>query len=347
MANIIYLLKEAPRVADLLITMAVAAVNCKLPERRRHLLALNPPRSCFIKAEKARLMPKGPARWLLRYQSSQLVDWEGLKEALNAIPSVAELNLCLQSKNGLQLKEYLDAKDSRLFPCLDWIFNSYYGQIVEVKSLKLRELLLKKDAKRGVGVHVFLVKPNKLNRSWAFEKVKKTAAQVAVVQSGSSFMFHASPFYNFHSILRLELKNAMGTALQAFGAMHGSGLYLSRNLDNVSQFSEKSNAWCNSEFSSQIACLALCKVHAEDAVQSIKPVGDVSIGHILATDERDVVVKCLIVCDGLQANDNIPLDATKAPKKLGKRFEATAEYQRLLEMRPWDLLSPEARPAGM
>lgn len=46
-------------------------------------------------------------------------------------------------------------------------------------------------------------------------------------QHGTTFAFHGSPIYNWHSILRSGLINASGTAMQANGAAHGAGVYMS------------------------------------------------------------------------------------------------------------------------
>lgn len=56
---------------------------------------------------------------------------------------------------------------------------------------------------------------------------KEVKFQELKTRYGSKFAFHGSRLENWHSILRLGLKNASGTKLQLNGAAHGKGIYLS------------------------------------------------------------------------------------------------------------------------
>lgn len=46
-----------------------------------------------------------------------------------------------------------------------------------------------------------------------------------------NFLFHGSSIENWHSILRNGIKNCSGTRLQRNGAVHGSGVYLTPNIN--------------------------------------------------------------------------------------------------------------------
>jgi hypothetical protein len=45
-----------------------------------------------------------------------------------------------------------------------------------------------------------------------------------------TYLFHGSPYHNWHSILRNGLKNYSGTDKMTTGAVHGKGIYLSNDL---------------------------------------------------------------------------------------------------------------------
>ncbi len=62
---------------------------------------------------------------------------------------------------------------------------------------------------------------NSPEREAAFQKLKAT--------HGSFWKFHGSPFHNWHSILRTNLRNVSGTKLMRVGQAHGPGIYLASN----------------------------------------------------------------------------------------------------------------------
>eukprot|EP00884_Botryococcus_braunii_P014789 jgi/Botrbrau1/23310/Bobra.0102s0049.1 len=214
------LLQSNPGGADLLITMAVAALKCDKKERRP-LLVKDVPQK-FV-------------------DESGTVDWSRLARTINKLPPIQDL---LGLSKGPDLVRLLDSKDPQLSSCLEWILGSYHGQLLEVSDWRVHE--------RARTRHVFVLKPSSAERSDAFEKREQE-------QGGSLFAFHASPLYNMHSILRSELKTATGTALQSYGGVFGKGLYLSEDMRTPRLHAEPSPGWSKSKFKAEVACVALCK----------------------------------------------------------------------------------------
>ena len=62
----------------------------------------------------------------------------------------------------------------------------------------------------------------------------------------SRIVFHGSPLYNFHSIIRRGLENKSGTKEQTSGAIFGKGIYFSDDLRVARMFSSVSTAWSGS-----------------------------------------------------------------------------------------------------
>lgn len=53
-----------------------------------------------------------------------------------------------------------------------------------------------------------------------------------------TYLFHGSPFHNWHSIIRNGLKNYSGTNKMTSGAAYGNGMYFSDNLNISSKYSQ-------------------------------------------------------------------------------------------------------------
>lgn len=70
----------------------------------------------------------------------------------------------------------------------------------------------------GCAGQQFYLMTNSPEREAAFQRLK--------AQHGSIWKFHGSPFYNWHSILRTNLRNVSGTQLMRVGQALGKGIYL-------------------------------------------------------------------------------------------------------------------------
>lgn len=63
---------------------------------------------------------------------------------------------------------------------------------------------------------------NTFERELAFQKLKR--------EQGSFYMFHGSPFKNWHSIMRTCLQNFSNTKYMTTGAASGAGVYTATNV---------------------------------------------------------------------------------------------------------------------
>jgi Poly(ADP-ribose) polymerase catalytic domain len=99
----------------------------------------------------------------------------------------------------------------------------------------------------------------------------------------STYFYHGSPAYNWHSILRNGLKNYSGTNKQSHGAAHGSGIYLSESSDYSLGYSGRSKT--------QFSVIAIAQVI--DA-PSYKKTG----GIYVVPDESKVLIKYLLLNKG-------------------------------------------------
>jgi len=96
----------------------------------------------------------------------------------------------------------------------------------------------------------------------------KEAEFQRIQQSNGSFLaFHGSPMGNWHSILRMGLKNYSNTKQQLHGAAYGSGIYLASNFSTSTGYCRYTpdNSWPNSMFGASLSCMALCEVCYHDA----------------------------------------------------------------------------------
>ena len=67
-----------------------------------------------------------------------------------------------------------------------------------------------------------------------------------VRRHSSRIVFHGSPLYNWHSIVRRGLESKSGTKEQTSGAMFGKGIYFSDDLRVARMFSGVQSAWPHS-----------------------------------------------------------------------------------------------------
>lgn len=113
-------------------------------------------------------------------------------------------------------------------------------------------------------------------------------------QYGSTFVFHGSPFINWHAIVRKGLKNASGTKLQINGAAYGNGIYLSTSFQlsfgysKGNRYSTVNNSSTNNDDNDDnYVCIAICEVIDHE----IKKSGSIWV----IADEDKVCTRFLLV----------------------------------------------------
>lgn len=99
----------------------------------------------------------------------------------------------------------------------------------------------------------FVLKSASIDKELVFHDYKK--------KHGSFFAFHGSSLNNWHSILRLGLKNYSNTKFQTNGAVYGPGIYLAEDLGTSFGYAQRgSSGWANSQFGADMKCVALCEI---------------------------------------------------------------------------------------
>eukprot|EP00884_Botryococcus_braunii_P014786 jgi/Botrbrau1/23308/Bobra.0102s0047.1 len=269
---------EKPRVADLLISMAAAAAKCNYLRRRRLLL------------------PRIPQNFEVRGRQ----DRKGLAATLDKLPPLRDLPLGRHSPRALV--RTMANIDQRLCSSLHWIFQTFGGQVVELDDVGVRSA--------ACNAHVFLVKPSNAESLRAFDSRKN-------IHGSTRFGFHGSSFFNWHSILRTQLKVASGTALESCGAAYGPGIYIGNVLSQSRAYAHTSPAWSNSMFRPDVACVALCEIVSS---------ADVSVyaDFVVVRSPADVIVRCLLVL-GDWSFRNGESFATA----LGNLVQSTRQYREL------------------
>merc|ERR1712013_324297 len=98
-------------------------------------------------------------------------------------------------------------------------------------------------------------------REAEFQELRRT--------NGSFLAWHGSAMGNWHSILRMGLRNYSKTKHQTNGAAYGSGIYFARNFQLSWGYCRPGTnpGWTKSRFGQQMSCMALCEIcyHSNDA----------------------------------------------------------------------------------
>jgi hypothetical protein len=177
-------------------------------------------------------------------------DVEKLKKVLLDCPKLEEMKEVAKS-GDLPLKAYLKTINPLLHPLLVWIITSNRAHLRKLK---------KEEEIPGI--------PSKMQFTLASATpAKESEFQSIQATNGSFLAWHGSPMANWHSILRMGLKNYSKTKKQMHGAAYGAGIYLATNFGMSAGYCRYSagNAWPNSMFTSGISCMAICEVCYHDS----------------------------------------------------------------------------------
>ena len=221
-----------PVVADLLISMASAASRCVA--RRESLFDCMPIN--LLRKEQADSM-----------QVSKQIDWLQMQQIFQALPSVASL-----AGEPNLMASFLDMGlqgGMTQFSLLRWILNSSRGHLMQLREA---------DQFPAMGTsYQFRLCADDPSKEASFMRLKD--------KYGSKFLFHGSPFYNWHCILREGLKNLSDNLLMSTGAEYGCGIYLAENTGISSRHCyykdpSATPAYCNSKLGKSPRCIALYEV---------------------------------------------------------------------------------------
>lgn len=198
-------IQNNPEVTDLLICLCCAAAQ---GEVRR----FNP----FPNGIEVRVSADGgPPRGKPDDKSLSFVDGEQrngafVNEILQKIPSVKELAKYTTTQ---ELRDFLDAKHPLCFALLRWVITSNRTHL---------ELLPKDKQMSEMQTDMqFILRSSTPEKEKVFSEEKR--------EHGNIWAWHGSAFGNWHSIMRMGLRNYSNTELMSNAAAYGAGIYLAKN----------------------------------------------------------------------------------------------------------------------
>eukprot|EP00884_Botryococcus_braunii_P023078 jgi/Botrbrau1/9454/Bobra.0252s0075.1 len=178
-----------PASLDLLITLFGAALWAKASRRK------------LIFGDSVEL---DDGYWLEGMLVGQAPQWERMKVKLNNFPR-------LKQQGPATKKVHL--QDPHPLRLMNWVVLTFDGVLLPLSTEAVPCL--------PEGWDPFLVQAGNMERANAFRHRKRSA------DGKSLFAYHGSPLWNWHSIVRQDIKNASGTPLQAHRSDYGPGIYLS------------------------------------------------------------------------------------------------------------------------
>eukprot|EP01083_Nonionella_stella_P289886 986463_1 len=175
-----------------------------------------------------------------------------LKKVIDLCPAVSEISE-LAREGDVILKKELTKMHALLYPLLVWIITS--------NRCHLRKLPQQDRIKQIDTEYQFALCSATPDREKEFQDIKR--------ECGSFLAWHGSPMGNWHSILRMGLRNYSKTKHQSNGAAYGSGIYFGRNFSLSWGYCRPGSnpGWKKSKFGTQMSCMALCEIcyHKGDA----------------------------------------------------------------------------------
>lgn len=178
-------------------------------------------------------------------------DYDKLRRLAELLPSTREV---VQCNNLESLRVSLDRVERLTFPLLEWIINSNRSYLVQLEPAH--------QLQRMKAEYQFLLLMASPEKEAVFRKGKE--------KYGTKFAFHGSRAENWHSILRVGLRNLSGTKDQLNGNAHGNGIYFacdanvscgysSKQMGTVRTEARKRDAYAYID-GSEMMCVALCEI---------------------------------------------------------------------------------------
>ena len=267
-----------PVVADLLLTMASSAAS--MTDRRDSLFKCIP--SKF---------------YLTSTPGSRQIDWHRMVEAFAIIPNVVIL-ATIQD-----LQQYFIGVSShaglRAFRLLRSVLNSCWGHLTELQGEELFPMMNTE--------YQFRLCTDSPLKEEVFSRRKE--------KYGSRFLFHGSPLYNWHCILREGLKNLSGSSLMSTGASQGPGIYLAEDSSTSATHCRQPYAQkiIHSIFDTYLSCIALCEVINHSCNDMTDPYRGVQSSIRVVPDANNVIIRYLFVYHHSAGFDcQLPIPGIKA-----------------------------------
>lgn len=239
-----HMIEHNSMVVDLLVTFFAAAVN----DGRAELFYPSRINVDVFGVNKSFILPNG------------LPEWSMVREVTVLMPPIDEM-----LRNVTNLRIYLDTIHVLMYPLLRWILATNRSHLRYISPELQSELNLK-----DVCTHLFVLITGPYKKEISFQKLKQAASEVitevnveATHNTGSLLAFHGSPCGNWHSILRMGIKNFSNTKYMTVGAAYGEGAYFSESMNTCIPYSHASSIrWLNSKLvvNGALSCLAVCEL---------------------------------------------------------------------------------------
>jgi len=271
-------LENSPEVVDLLISFSQAATTGD--ERR-----FNPyPQGVEVKYFDDQKRELTAHLMMENDQTKRNV--AAVSRVIGLMPPVEDLAKHADTKS---IKASCDNIDRLLFPLLRWIITSNRAYLVRLDP---KERITEMGTEYQ---YMFLSSPPE--KESKFQKLKK--------EKGTFWAFHGSGFSNWHSILRIGLKNYSNTAMMSTGAAYGAGIYLSPMSATSLGYARSQQGWTKSSFAKKgnyIQCICLCEVI--DCSYKANP-------HYVIPEEDHVMTRYFFIYDGSVSTPSVEANKLK------------------------------------
>ena len=202
-----------------------------------------------------------------------------IKTLILAVGSLQEL--CeTQFKTLTEFRDYLNtlANQGDIYYLLQWI---YYSNRTHLIYQTEKVILDKIDIKLPFYKHCFQILSNTPEKEAQFQELSQ--------KHENHYGFHGSSLENWHSILRLSLKNYSNTDKMTCGAAYGPGIYLADDYNTSLSYTKSGQITGNSILPKQISLMLLCQIVNDGTDGYTKPC------HYVIKDEKLVSMKYLFI----------------------------------------------------
>ena len=152
--------------------------------------------------------------------------------------------------------------------------------------------------------HQFVMRSQTPERAEAFNNKKSSNGSVF-------YAWHGSGIYNWHSILRMGLKNYSNTKYMSAGAAYGAGIYTAEQSSTSLGYCTRGGggiSWQGSRFGQNVCCMALCEIVGP------KSKWDKNNGIYVISDEDCVATRYFFLFDSTNGLGGLSANSLTLPK---------------------------------
>jgi len=268
---------------DFLLTCACAAAG-------------NPQRSSIFFPEQVRGATDDTANESFMKNDGKTPDTQKLMSVIQLCPAVKDMKDWAR-QGEWSLKEELGKLHCLLYPYLIWVITSNRAYLMKLPA--------DKQIKQIKTEHQFVMRSQTPERADAFNKKKAQKGQ-----GNMFFAWHGSGIFNWHSILRMGLKNYSNTKHMSAGAAHGAGIYTAESSQMSLGYCRPGQGmtWKGSKFGSNVSCMALCEIVGP------KSDWDKKNGMYVVSDESCVATRYFFLFEGSKGLGALNANSLTLPK---------------------------------